>query len=92
MLVRWFCGELLVWQKFHKPFVMKIEKFWWMKVRFTSVGDEFWIPVFHIQKSTSAGGISDFFRVCSGSAQWEIFSITSTHTENKSTFLALKIS
>jgi hypothetical protein len=30
--VRWFCGELLVWPKFRKLFVMKIDKFWWMFV------------------------------------------------------------
>jgi hypothetical protein len=40
MLVRWFCGKFLVWQIFHKLFGMKIDK-WWMKLRFTSVGDEF---------------------------------------------------
>jgi hypothetical protein len=35
------CGEPAVCEKYHKHFSMKIDKFWWMKVRFTSVGEKF---------------------------------------------------
>jgi hypothetical protein len=62
--VRWFCGKLLVWQKFRILFVMKIDKFWWMKVLFTSVGDEFLQPLFFTSQSLHPRVVFLIFSVC----------------------------
>jgi hypothetical protein len=54
----------LVWQKFRIFFAMKIDKFWWMKVRFTSVGDEFSQPLFFTSQSQHPRSVFPIFSVC----------------------------